>query len=298
MNKTAKFRACSTMLLLMAVGSFLSGCAQEPRPENPKLQVLSKLPSKLNENSGLAYYQGEQVWIIEDNGNRDEIYSVNFSGELIKSFRVKNAKNKDWEDLAQGPNGELYIGDFGNNDNARKDLAIYLLPPPESEKGDKIKAEKVSFSFPEQKNFPPKAKKRLYDTEAFLYHEGFFYLFTKNRTKPFTGESLIYRIPAKVGKYEAEFLGSFVTCTTERYCKITSAALSPSGKLLVLMGYGKMWLIENPDFSALPQSNLQMVDLLWPTQMESVCFEDEHTLLISDEQSQSRGRFLYRYTLK
>ena len=104
MNKTATFRAGSSMLLLLAIGSFLLGCAQEYRPQNPKLKVLSKLPAKLNENSGLAYYQGEQVWIIEDNGNRDEIYAVNFNGELIKSFRVKNAQNMDWEDLAQGPN--------------------------------------------------------------------------------------------------------------------------------------------------------------------------------------------------
>ena len=92
-------------------------------------------------------------------------------------------------------------------------------------------------------------------------------------------------------------MGSLITCETERFCKITSAALSPSGKTLVLMGYGKMWLIRNPQMDNLAASELEMIDLKWPTQMESVCFKDENTLLISDEQSQTRGRYLYQYTL-
>ena len=284
------------LLAVLLISSCLFGCAQ-PQPQNPRLTVLCKLPAKLNENSGLAYFGGDRVWIIEDNGNPDEIYAVNFNGELVKSYSVKDGKNHDWEDLAQDEKGRLFIGDFGNNDNQRKNLAIYMLPPPESEKGGKIKAQKISFAYPDQKAFPPKAKNRLYDAEAFFYHQDYFYLFTKNRTKPFSGESKIYRIPAKEGKQEAELLGSLITCETERFCKITSAALSPSGKTLVLMGYGKMWLIRNPQMDNLAVSELEMIDLKWPTQMESVCFKDENTLLISDEQSQTRGRYLYQYTL-
>ena len=297
MTKSSLFRIATSGLLLLMWGGTLSSCAQDIRPQNPRLKVICKLPPKLNENSGLAYFGGERVWIIEDNGNRDEIYAVNFQGELTQSFTVKNAQNRDWEDLAQDENGRLFIGDFGNNDNRRKNLAIYLLPSPEKEKGDKIEAKKLRFTYPQQKKFPPSAKKRLFDAEAFFYHKGFFYLFTKNRTKPFNGESLIYRLKAHKGEQEAEFLGSLTPCTTERYCKITSAALSPSGNRLVLIGYGKMWLIDKPDWDQLSDSPLQMIDLQWPTQMESVCFKDENTLLISDEQSESRGRYLYEYKL-
>ena len=297
MIRQSMVRGITSGLLLLIWGGLLNSCAQEPIPQNPRLKVICKLPSKLNENSGLAYYGGQQVWIIEDNGNRDEIYAVNFNGELVKSFSVKNGQNQDWEDLAQDESGRLFIGDFGNNDNKRKDLAIYLLPSPEEEKGEKIKAKKIEFNYPEQKEFPPSAKERLYDAEAFFYHQGYFYLFTKNRTKPFSGESLVYRVEVKEGKQEAKLLGVLTTCTTERFCKITSAALSPSGKRLVLMGYGKMWLINNPNMDRLPESKLEMIDLEWPTQMESVCFKDENTLLISDEQSESRGRYLYQYQL-
>lgn len=297
MTKSSLFRIATSGLLLLMWGGTLSSCAQDIRPQNPRLKVICKLPPKLNENSGLAYFGGEKVWIIEDNGNRDEIYAVNFQGEMTQSFTVKNAQNRDWEDLAQDENGRLFIGDFGNNDNKRKNLAIYLLPSPEKEKGDKIEAKKLRFTYPQQKQFPPSAKKRLFDAEAFFYRKGFFYLFTKNRTKPFSGESLIYRLNARKGEQEAEFLGSLTPCTTERYCKITSAALSPSGNRLVLLGYGKMWLIDQPDWDQLSKATPQMIDLRWPTQMESVCFKDENTLLISDEQSESRGRFLYEYKL-
>ena len=53
---------------------------------------------------------------------------------------------------------------------------------------------KISFSYPEQKEFPPKKKEMFYDVESFFEHNGYFYLFTKNRSKGFDGTAFIYKI--------------------------------------------------------------------------------------------------------
>ena len=55
------------------------------------------------------------------------IYYISYTGEIIKKRNIINSKNKDWEDITKD-NKFLYIGDFGNNLNNRKDLKIYKVP--------------------------------------------------------------------------------------------------------------------------------------------------------------------------
>ena len=42
---------------------------------------------------------------------------------------VPGVRQVDWESLAQDPQGVLYIGDCGNNNNDRRDLTIYRFDP-------------------------------------------------------------------------------------------------------------------------------------------------------------------------
>lgn len=263
-----------------------------------QLKWEAEIPEKLSENSGIARYTDETVWLIEDNGNGDNIYQVDFKGKLRKEFEVKNAKNQDWEDLAKDELGNLYIGDFGNNDNARKDLVIYKLPNPETEPGDKIDAKRISFSYPEQTEFPPRRGALLYDAEAFFYYEKHLYIFTKNRANPFSGEASIYKVPAKIGRYEAELIGKIITCSDWNTCQITSADISPDHKTIVLLGYGKLWTLTGFSGDDFARGQLKEIDLGVRTQLESVCFKDNSTLLLSDEVRGGQGGNLYSYLLK
>ncbi|WP_252735793.1 hypothetical protein [Zobellia sp. B3R18] len=263
-----------------------------------QLAYVTKLPSSLKENSGIATYTNDTAWFIEDSGNDDVITKVDFKGEILKEFKVKNAKNHDWEDLTEDKKGNLYIGDFGNNASDRKDLVIYKLPNPEYETGDHITAEQIAFKYPEQKRFPPKKKERYYDAEAFFHYNNYLYIFTKNRANPFSGESLIYRVPDTKGDYDAEYLGRLKTCDDWDTCKVTSADISPDGKTVVLLGAGKLWTLSEFDLENLPESTLKETDLMIRTQLESVSFVDNTTLLLSDEETKKEGGNLYKYTLK
>lgn len=262
-----------------------------------KLTYVTKLPKSLKENSGIAKISDSTLWVVEDHGNQDEIFKVNFKGDLIKQLKVKNAKNVDWEDLTLDEKDNLYIGDFGNNHNKRKNLVIYKLPNPEFEKGDKITAEKIAFSYPDQQEFPPKVADLNYDAEAFFYRDGHLYIITKNRTIPFSGETFIYKVPAVSGVHKAVQVDKFITCKTEVSCQVTSADISPDQKTVVLLGYGTLWIFtdfKGDDFS---KGSMRTIKLGVSTQLESICFLNNDTLLLSDEERANTGGNLYSLKL-
>ena len=280
-----------TRYVAILIFSFLTSCANYGQ-----LTYITKLPKKLDENSGMAIGKDSTVWLVNDGGNQDKIYQITNKGKIIKELEVKNAKNKDWEDLAKDKDGNVYIADTGNNANKRKDLVIYKIPDPGKEKGDKIEAEQIAFNFPDQKKFPPKKSKLLYDTEAIFYAKDSLYLITKNRSQPFNGNARIYRIPSKKGNYKANYLGEFIPCTDISACKITAADISPDGKTIARLGYGKLWLFTNFDLSNFFEGDLKTIDLGIRTQLESISFLNNKTLLLSDEQLNKTGRNLYSFS--
>lgn len=269
-----------------------TGCAQ-----HGQLTFICDLPNEFNENSGITTLENDKIWLIEDNGNKDVIYEVSTKGERLREFKVKNAKNDDWEDLTKDDKGNLYIGDFGNNDNDRKNLVIYKIPNPTKEPGDKIEAEEIKFKFPEQKEYPPILSKRKYDTEAFFCLNSELYIITKDRSNPFYGEALIYTVPTQAGTYDAKLIGTFITCNEFTTCQITSAAISPDKKKIVLLGYGTLWLITEFDLPNFSKGRVQYIDLGVRTQLEAVCFKDNSTILLSDEVDHLSGNNLYSFIL-
>ncbi|KSA13279.1 hypothetical protein [Maribacter dokdonensis] len=263
-----------------------------------QLKVIADLPGSLDENSGLATYGDSTVWVIEDGGNKDEIYQINLKGDILKSLKVKNGDNQDWEDLTTDKAGNLYIGDIGNNANKRKDLVIYKLPNPTIEPGDKIDAEKIKLHYPDQKDFPPKKEGLFYDSEAIFHHDGKIFIVTKNRSKAFTGEAHIYSVPDTKGTYEAILVGSFTPCKDWKICQITSIDISPKGDRIVALSYGKLFIFTDFTWDDFTKGNMQEIDLGARSQLESVCFLNDDTLLISDEKAHSEGGNLYTYSIK
>ncbi|MGI9548309.1 MAG: hypothetical protein ACR2MM_13775, partial [Flavobacteriaceae bacterium] len=133
---------------------------------------------------------------------------------------------------------------------------------------------------------------------AMFYREGNLFIITKNRSKPFDGEAFIYKIPAKKGKHDATLVGSFTPCKEYATCRITSADISPDGQKIVLLSYGKLWIYTEFSEDDFTKGTLRFINLGSGTQLESVSFLDEQTLLLSDEQSVGTGRNLYRFELE
>lgn len=255
-------------------------------------------PSKLKEVSGIQRtLNSDLIWTIEDSGNENVIYGLDLSGVEKSSVRINNLENGDWEDITGDKEGNLYIGDFGNNNNIRKDLAIYKIAADSLKSENTTYSYKVSFYYPEQTAFPPKRSNLIYDCESFFEFKGNFYLFTKNRSKNFDGTTLLYRVPNAPGTHKALLMAKFKTCATYGTCAITSAAISPDTKKVMLLSHNKVWLFENFKEDDFFNGSVTILKLANYTQKEGLCFKDNATIYISDEKTKSIGGNLYEYNL-
>lgn len=262
-------------------------------------QQLKELATlELNEVSGIKMLPGDSIiWTIEDSGNKNIIYGLGSDGKTKRSLQLKDGKNTDWEDIAGDLEGNLYVGDFGNNDNKRKDLVIYKISKENVKEGEIPVSAKTAFYFPEQTQFPPKKSERFFDVEAFIERNGNFYLFTKNRSAKFDGSFMVYKIPNKDGVYPAVLLATLKSCSVYGKCAITGADISPDGKTIVLLSGDKIWLLNNFEDDSFRQENMKMYDLHHYSQKEGVCFKDDNTLLIADEREKNAGGYLYELRL-
>lgn len=264
-----------------------------------KMKTIHSLPNIFEEISGFeSTGAGGLLWSVNDSGNEAKLYGYNpVSNKIDRSIAIENGSNVDWEDVAADPDGNIYIGDFGNNSNKRKDLVIYRIAP-DSIKGKVHTAEKIRFRYEDQKKFPPKRKDRNFDVEAFIYYRNSLYLFTKNRSSKFDGTTNIYSIPPEPGNHTATLIGSYKTCEDQKKCIITGASINKDRDMIALLGYDKVWLLsefEGDDFFG---GKVEQIVLRQDTQTESISFKNDSTLYIADERTGIHGGNLYEVSLK
>ncbi|MBP2833950.1 SdiA-regulated domain-containing protein [Aquimarina sp. U1-2] len=264
--------------------------------EDTDLILVNNLSKLVREVSGITKLPGHNyVYAINDSGNDNSIFTLDLNGDIIKEIDLHKTKNIDWEDLAYDHDGHVYIGDFGNNRNNRKNLVIYKVSGLPTVK---TKISEIRFRLEDQEKFPPKKKRRNYDIEAFIYLKGHLYLFTKNRSSDFDGTTKLYKIPAKPGDYVAKLISTFETCDDHKDCFVTAAAINDTGSKIVLLTYNKLFLIEDFNEDNLFEGKIEKIKLKHYSQKEGICFVNDSTLLIVDEGGKKSGGNLYRYILK
>lgn len=282
-------------IFILSVFTFLS-CQQD----SGALTTIYSLPKKLKEVSGIIYSTSSNLlWSLEDSGNANEIYGLNFkNGKIEKTITIENTENIDWEDITKDKDGNLYIGDFGNNDNERKDLSIYKIDKNSLATESAIPAYKVSFAYPEQKKFPPKKTEMFYDVEGFFEFKNNFYLFTKNRSKGFDGTAFLFKIPNTAGFHQAVLMGEFKTCDNYNHCAITAATISPDESKVAVLTHDKVFLFESFEGDNFLKGTKTILELDHFSQKEAASFIDNDRLFIADERSKSIGGNVYEVSIK
>ncbi len=266
--------------------------------QKKQLDTLATLPTSLKEVSGMVKGQSGALWVINDSGNSPEIFQIDGEGRIIHSCYITNAFNIDWEELAKDDKGNIFIGDFGNNRNNREDLKIYIVKETDLLKNDSVEAEIIAFSYADQLQFPPKKERQNFDMEAMIYYHGNLMLFSKNRTKPFTGYTTLYSLPAAPGRYMAQKLDSlYVGDGPGELFQITSADLSADGNRLMLLSYEKCFLIFDPPYMDLFGGRIERIDFQELSQKESVTWINDSSIFICDEKSVLGGGFMYSLDL-
>ena len=195
---------------------------------NPVLKA--NLNSKVNESSGLLYWNGE-VWTHNDSGGEPALYEIDSAtGQIKRTVILANATNVDWEDIAQDDD-YIYIGDFGNNTGGnRTDLKIYRVSKSDVASQNSVTDSVISFSFSDQTDFTPKPSNTTnYDCEALIAYNDSLFLFSKDWTD---NKTRLYKLPKTPGTYTAALAGEL-----DVQGLVTGADIIADRRVVILTGY-------------------------------------------------------------
>lgn len=270
------------------------------------LAVMTAEP--LSEISGMVKSRSypDTYWVVNDSGDEARLFAINREGKNIiptfsrfsfygeeeeegkeqwQGFRVLYAENVDWETMTVDDN-YLYVGDVGNNFNSRENLGIYMLSeidPTASTQSAAIRH--IPVRYPEQTEFPG-LNDRHFDSEALFAADGSLYLITKHRSMSSAMEqgANLYRLDTQFT--DQDNLLTLIDSNQDMIA-VTGAELSPNGQHLAVISYEDLWIFDRPQSGDAWLSssarryalNEQIVD-----QVESVIWDDDHTLLLSNEQ--------------
>ena len=252
--------------------------------QNIAPQRLTDLPAVLNESSGLVVREGSRFWSINDSGGEPVVYGFDAQGQLTDSVRLPGSSNVDWETLTfDRTNERLFVGDVGNNSQARQDLAIYFMDWT----GDTLAGpvHTLRFAYPDQQQFPAADN---FDCEGMVYAGDSLYLFSKNRQLGPNGFTKLYRLPVDTGFHVATLIDSFLT-----QFPITGASLSPDEEQVALLSYGSLFLLR--DFSGRQFHRGTLIRIGIPfSQTEAIDFWGTDSLYFTDEQG---GLYLWSIDL-
>jgi len=281
-----QFLFCAGMLLFQA-------CTLQA--QYPALKEVGHFPAELRESSGLTWAGGALYSLSDD--KLPEFYRIDTAtARIIQTITMRGLTFSDKESMTSDGT-YLYIGDFGNNKGHRRDLKIVKVRIADIGSGERVEVdgEVIDFHYPEQQDFDGKKKDNAFDCEAMVAMGDSLYLFTKQRNDH---QTTLYSVPKSPGEHAARRHGSF-----DVQGRITGATLSPDGKHLLLLGYGKkhqqpfLWHFSGFDGSGFfagkaQKRTLHEGPLDW--QMEAVTFVDGHTLFLSCEESDEVKAGLYR----
>lgn len=258
-------------------------CAYPVTVANPPFRF--ELPQQVKETSGLLWFNGK-LWTFNDSGGNPVLYALDtITGAVVQQITVTNVSNDDWEDITMDDQ-YIYIGDFGNNDGTRTNLAIYKVLkssiPINGNSG--VQATSIKFSYEDQTEFI-KSKNHNFDCEAVIAAGDSLYLFTKNRADQ---HCHIYSLPKSPGTFQARRKARFNTNGL-----ITGADYHPVTKHIVLTGYTQktyvpfVWLLFDFEDNNFFGGNKRRIELanLFTTQIEGVAFNGLFKVVISAEKS-------------
>jgi len=236
----------------------------------------------INESSGIVRSRRHPgvYWTHNDSGDTARLFPIHMDGScaagLTNGIAIRGAENQDWEDLATGPDGAFYIGDVGNNENARTNLTVYRCAEPAALRDEPLQADDwMCIAYPDQDAFPPKHLN--FDCEAMWWNEGLYFL-TKHRSDT---RAKLYRLadwtPGKTAVLEKRD-------EVDVFGMVTAADLSPDGARLAVLTYDAVWLFPFRPEDDPPLGRSRKWLPIQAEQCEALCFIDNDTLLITSEQ--------------
>jgi len=304
--------------LLGAIAGLVIAALSIPAPKVAAQSVLSLTPQAkvthkpIDEMSGIARsraYEGV-YWVHNDSGDRPRIFPIRLDGSVIippfvsrrdssdrvedpavvyEGVQIEGAVNIDWEDIAIDGD-TIYIADTGNNGNARRDLAVYVVKEPNPEATLQAHAlKRIPVAYPDQKAFPGDVWH--FDCEAVFVFQGKLYFLTKHRaprqlSTPENGTKL-YRLDTQ--HTDRVNMLTLVDSHSDLGGWVTAAAMSPDERTLAVLCQApqqSIWLFERPmrGDKFLTQGKARRIPIQNGKQCEAMEWIDNRRLVITNEQ--------------
>lgn len=243
---------------------------------------VTEFSDLLEESSALAL-SDEVVWTLNDSGNTAVLFALSLQGQILAEVPIRNARNVDWESLAQDES-HFFVADTGNNLNSRDRLVIYRIPKPQLDSRN-IVAELISIRYAGYES--GNISSHNFDAEALAVRGDELWLFSKNRGN---GNSDLYRLPKLPGNYVVEISQSLPVRSL-----VTAADINPQTSELVLISnrredFGSQSLIwfAPTTGDGVDWERHRVAHLVPSDQWEAVVWLDEAEVLLSHE-SNTRG---------
>jgi len=310
-NRTiAKFWA---FVILAAAASSVASCghASSQKRRGPEFDtsasgwekpaIIGEIKSpEITESSGLAASrcQPNVLWTHNDSGDGPYIYAIDPSGANLGTFKVQNAENEDWEDIAgfKDTDGRcyLFIGEIGNTEKLeRTQHKIYRINEPlvggtNADLSRKTAvptqpAEVLSFRYPD----------RAHDAETLMVHpqSGDLYVLTKHRSDL----ASVFKIKADFANFQAavaiaQKIGE-LTVPAIPHGMLTGGAISPDGTRVVLCDYSAAYELISPtgltNFDDIWSQKPLPIDLGSRKQGEAITYSADGTSIFAT--SEKRG---------
>ncbi len=296
------------MRVLICIPLLLALAAPAARSEQDRGSVVRKIATvthpALSEMSGLSASSYPGIfWVHNDSGDAARIFAIRADAQVIvpgiirhlfpeastddwPGYTIDNAWQYDWEAMAMS-DGVLYLADVGNNDNARRDLGVYVVNEPNPEYVTKTRALKfVPVRYPDQGDFP--AAQWHFDCEAVFAATGKLYFLTKHRQP---GQAMSWEPGTKLYRLDRmrtdrENVLKLID-QHDRLTLPTGADVSADGSQLAVLTYTHLWVFDRPrrgDRWLQGEARVLELDREQVKQNEAIAWEDERTLLMTNEQ--------------
>jgi len=253
--------------------------------------------SDITESSGIAASrcQSNVLWTHNDSGDEAYIFAINSAGDSLGTWKVQDAENIDWEDIAgyKDKSGKcfIYIGEIGDNKTKRHVHTIYrisepLVVPNDAKSSRKepltaASAEKVDFSYPDYDQ----------DAETLIVHpkSGDIYVVTKR----VSGPAGVYKIKASFGSPDAQKAERVADISVPAIPNgfLTGGDISPDGRRVIICDYTQAYEFvlpeKDPNFENIWKQAPEPVDLGKRKGGESICYSVDGTALFATSEGRN-----------
>ncbi|MBZ4017136.1 hypothetical protein [Streptomyces purpurogeneiscleroticus] len=257
------------VLLVASAATAVAAPAADPEPFTIKDQ-------RITESSGLAASRAHPgiYWTHNDSDDGPYVYAVDYrTGRTVATVTMRGVGDpRDVEAVSVGPDGDLYVGDIGDNlDGSWDHVWIYRFPEPKELRDRTVTATQYVVKYADGPR----------NAEAMMVHPktGRVYVVSKKED----GGAALYAGP--------ERLTTSGPNVFQRVSKIemwvTDGAFSPDGTRLMLRSYfgGRMFRWQD----GRPKDDIGSIGVPIQGQGESVTFTpDGRTLMFGSEGAASR----------